>query len=104
MAQLAAQTTVRSDPAIERDSIDRAYFTVRRTNGQVQEFAATKMKGSPDVPLTRDELVAKYRSCLEIGMGAGRAEADRLAEVVLGLERSTDVGRDLVTAFPVARG
>jgi hypothetical protein len=59
------------------------------------------MKGSPQQPLTDAELLAKFHDCLESGLGATRAEAERLAQAVAGLEHSTDVARDIVDAFPL---
>jgi hypothetical protein len=59
------------------------------------------MKGSPQQPLTDAELLAKFHDCLESGLGATRAEVERLAQAVAGIERSTDVARGIVDAFPL---
>jgi len=104
VAAFASRVAVRTDDAVPRDSIDHAVFVLRRTDGRVEEHKAGPMSGSPQRPLTREELLGKFRSCLEIGLGARQAQADRLAEVVFSLERSEDVGRDLVAAFPRAGG
>ena len=61
------------------------------------------VKGSPQEPMSEDELVAKFRDCLEFGVGAQRTEADRLAQAVDSLEKSKDAARDIVSAFPQSR-
>jgi hypothetical protein len=68
----------------------------------VRELFSEAMKGSPRAPLTRDELLAKFRSCLEFGLGTPRADADALAEEIFHLERSADAATALVRAFPQA--
>ena len=50
--------------------------------------------------MTDEERRDKLRACFEFGVGAGAAEADRLAEVVENLERESDAARAIVTAFP----
>ena len=53
--------------------------------------------------MSEDELKEKFRSCLEFGLGAKRAQSDHLAQVVLNLEKSADAARDIAAAFPAAR-
>jgi hypothetical protein len=50
--------------------------------------------------MSEQELVAKFRACLEFGLGASAAEADRLAATVANLEDVDDAGRAIVGAFP----
>ncbi len=51
--------------------------------------------------MSEDELLAKFRGCLEFGLGAKRAAADRLADAVLNLDKATDAAQTLVAAFPL---
>jgi hypothetical protein len=64
------------------------------------DVARETIKGSPQEPMTEEELLAKFRNCLDFGLGATRSQADRLAEAVLKLESATDAGAALVGAFP----
>jgi 2-methylcitrate dehydratase PrpD len=103
IAALAARVRVVSDPAIDPTAIEPARVKVTLRDGRTTELTATVMKGSPQQPLTDAELLAKFYDCLEFGLGATRAEAERLAQAVAGLERSTDVARGVVDAFPLPR-
>jgi len=101
IAALAARIRVVSDPAIEPAAIEPARVSLRLKDRRGVEVSATTMKGSPLDPLSQAELMAKFRDCLEFGLGASRADADRLAGAVDGLERSPEVARDIVGAFPL---
>ena len=101
VAALAGRVRVVSDPAIEPTAIEPARVEVALRDGRTTQLTATVMKGSPQQPLTDAELLAKFHDCLESGLGATRAEAERLAKAVAGIERSTDVARSIVDAFPL---
>ena len=102
IASLAARIGVISDPAIEPTAIEPARVKLRLKDGRSIERAADTIKGSPQEPLSRDDLLAKFHGCLRFGLGASRSDADRLAQVIDDLERSADVARDIVGAFPLA--
>ena len=93
-------TRVVSDPAIEPTSIERARVRVTLKSGRVLERSRETIKGSPEEPMSEDELTGKFRTCLEFGLGAGEAQADRLAKTIANLEDSDDAGRAIVEAFP----
>ena len=76
---------------------------VRLKDGRTLERAADTIKGSPQEPLGEAELLAKFHSCLEFGLGASRTDTAGLLEVLQGLERSADAARDIVAAFPLPR-
>jgi hypothetical protein len=57
------------------------------------------MEGSPEQPMTDDEAVTKFSSCLEMGLGAAPAVTETLANKVLDLENCADVA-DIVAHFP----
>jgi 2-methylcitrate dehydratase PrpD len=103
VAAIAARVRVVSDPAIDPTAIEPAGIRVTFRDGRTTELTANVMKGSPQQPLTDAELLAKFHDCLEFGLGASRADAERLAQAVTGLERSTDVARDIVDAFPLSK-
>jgi 2-methylcitrate dehydratase PrpD len=99
---LTRATRVISDPAIAATAIEPARVKVTLNDGRVLEAASETIKGSPQEPMTSEELLAKFRACLEFGLGAKRAHADRLAETIMSLERSDDAARAIVDAFPTA--
>jgi 2-methylcitrate dehydratase PrpD len=98
---LTRVTRVISDPSIDATAIEPARVTVVLKDGRTRELAAETIKGSPQDPMTPDELIAKLRGCLAFGLDASKAQADRLAEAVMNLERSDDAARSIVEAFPV---
>lgn len=102
VAALAARTAVVSDPAIDATAIEPARVRLKLKDGRTLEAASDTIKGSPQEPMSESELTAKFRGCLEFGLGASPSQSDRLAEVVSSLEKSADAARDIVAAFPGA--
>jgi 2-methylcitrate dehydratase PrpD len=100
VAALAARTVAVSDPSIEPSAIEPARAVVALKDGRTVEAARETIKGSPQEPMTEEDLLAKFRACLEFGLGATRSQADRLAETVLDLESAADAAAALVGAFP----
>ena len=88
------------DPAIDPTAIEPARVKVTLNDGRVIEVKSDTVKGSPQEPMSEDELLAKFRDCLDFGLGAKRADADRLADAIMHIDSSTDVGATLVGAFP----
>ena len=93
-------TRVISDPAIDPTAIEPARVRIVLSDGRVLEASSETIKGSPEEPMTRQELLEKFRACLAFGPGATRAQADRLAETVMNLERCDDAARAIVDAYP----
>jgi 2-methylcitrate dehydratase PrpD len=100
IAALARLTTVASDPAIEPNAIEPASVKVTLQNGRMVEASSRTIKGSPQEPMTSEELEAKFRSCLRFGLNATEAQADRLADTISHLEKLDDVGTAIAEAFP----
>ena len=50
--------------------------------------------------MSEDELLAKFRGCLDFGLGAKRADADKLADAVMNIDTATDAAAAIVGAFP----
>ena len=99
---LAGVTQAISDPAIDATAIEPARVKVTLKSGRVVDTASETIKGSPDEPMTAHELTGKLRACLDFGLGADAAKADRLAGTIANLERQSDAGRAIVDAFPGA--
>jgi 2-methylcitrate dehydratase PrpD len=92
-----------SDPAIDATAIEPARVRLKLQSGRVVEAFSDTIKGSPQEPLTEDELLQKFRACLAFGLGASRTAADRLAELVMTLEHRNDAAGSIVGAFPGSR-
>jgi 2-methylcitrate dehydratase PrpD len=97
---LAARTRVVSAPEIDPTAIEPASVKVQLTNGEVREAASGTIKGSPRDPMSAADLLAKVKSCLAFGLGASDADAQRLADVVMNLEKHDDAAKAIVDAFP----
>src|SRR3954465_126999 len=99
---LAGKVSAADDPAIDPTAIEPARVTVTLNDGRVVEVKSDTVKGSPQEPMSEDELLAKFRDCLDFGVGAKRAEADKLADAIMRIDSASDVGAALVGAFPQA--
>ena len=100
IAALTRVTKTISDPAIDAAAIEPARVKVRLKSGRVVEASSDTIKGSPGEPMSEQELAHKFRACLEFGLGATPAQADRLADTIANLENIDDAGRAIVDAFP----
>jgi len=97
---LATKIRVVDDSEIEPNAIEPARVTITLNDGRTIEVTSDTIKGSPQEPLSADELIAKFSNCLDYGLGAPRAEADQLADKVMHLDTSPDAATALVSAFP----
>ena len=97
---LAAKVRAVDDPAIDPAAIEPARVTVTLNGGRVVEVKSDTVKGSPQEPMSDAEFLDKFRGCLEFGLGAQRADADRLADAIMHIDSATDVGATLIGAFP----
>ena len=69
--------------------------TIRTTDGRSYSARVDIPRGDPALPLTDDELLAKYRDC-----GHSQLRPDEIQhslDLVLGLERVADIGKLIAT-------
>lgn len=97
---LTALTQVIDDPAIPGTAIEPARVKVTLKSGRVIETRSDIIKGSSRNPLTEEERMAKFYDCLQFGLDAPRSAADRLAEVLVNIERESNAAAAIVAAFP----
>ncbi len=90
------QTKIAAD--FPERSVEPARVRVVLKDGSVIERSKMTMTGSPDEPLSTEQIILKFRSCLLFGLNAGDEESTRLAGCTLDLENQS-VGA-LVQAFP----
>ena len=103
VVMLAGKTRAIDDPAIDPTAIEPARVKVTLNDGRVVEVRSDTVKGSPQEPMSETEFLDKFRGCLEFGVGAQRAQADKLADAIMNIENATDAGAALVGAFPQAK-
>lgn len=100
IAALTAVTTIVDDVAIDPTAIEPVRILLSLKDGRTIERGTDIVKGSPQAPMTAAERMAKFYDCLEFGLGATRAQANRLAEVLLNIDREPDAATAIVAAFP----
>src|SRR5688572_28588805 len=84
--QLLERVEMSVDPALRSgsDGSRPATVTIRLTNGQTHTLNQTFPKGSPQVPMTPEELLAKFRLCAQGAIGSQAGE--RALEQIRRLE------------------
>jgi 2-methylcitrate dehydratase PrpD len=97
---LAGRTVIVSDSEIEPAAIELARVKLKLADGSIIDIGRDTIKGSPQEPMTEEELLAKFRGCLEFGLGAPMSQVGRLAEALRNLESAQDAAAALVNAFP----
>ena len=102
IAALTSITTIVDDPHIDPTAIEPVRITLRMKDGRVIERGTDIVKGSPQAPMTDAERLSKFYDCLAFGLGASRSQADRLADVIMNIEREADAAQAIVAAFPVS--
>ena len=75
--------------------------TIRTTDGRSYSARIDIPRGDPALPLTDDELLAKYRDCAYAKLGSGAIE--RSVELVLSLECMADIGTLTAALRPRSR-
>ena len=99
IAALAKQVTVVIDPKMDAIAMGPVRVTLSMRDGRTLVKEDSVLLGGPDAPLPEGTLLDKFRSCLKVGAGADDAAVDRLAKLVMNLEREPDV-TEIVSAFP----
>jgi 2-methylcitrate dehydratase PrpD len=99
VSALAARTRVVTDDAIATGAMSPTRVTILCRDGRRIERFLEFMEGSPEQPMTDDEVITKFSSCLEMGLGATPAAINALADKVLDLDNCADVA-DIVAHFP----
>ncbi|MBI3965481.1 MAG: MmgE/PrpD family protein [Chloroflexi bacterium] len=77
-------------PEFAEDVVDfGTEVIVRLANGREHRRTVAKPKGHPENPLTRDELLSKYRQCADLVLTA--AEREHSIELLENLEQLSDI-------------
>jgi 2-methylcitrate dehydratase PrpD len=95
VGRVMARVTAAADPAL---GVDAARITVRLTDGRVLEERVAAARGTPDNPLTRDEVEAKFARLAGVVL-----PADRVTRLAAALRRLPEVG-DVAEIATLAAG
>ncbi|HEY2380829.1 MAG TPA: MmgE/PrpD family protein [Terriglobia bacterium] len=89
--QLLERIDMKVDPALQAgtDGSRPAIVAMKLTNGQTQTLEQKFPKGSPEVPMTQDELVSKFRTCTKGVLSA--ASTDRALDYIGKLETMNNI-------------
>jgi hypothetical protein len=90
-----------TDDAIAAGAMSPTRVTILCRDGRRIERFLEFMEGSPEQPMTDDEAITKFSTCLEMGLGAAPTVITTLADQILDLDNCTDVA-DIVAGFPAA--
>lgn len=102
--RMAALVDVVQDDNPDLNALTPQTFTVTLTDGRVCSITLDEVYGHPDVPLSREENIAKFRRCAGYGIRPlPQAQTDRLIAAVDGLADLADA-TDLVRAATVEGG
>lgn len=99
---LAARLHVEEDATMNPRAMAPARVKLSLVDGRIVERSRSVMRGSPDDPLSEEEVLDKFRHCIAFGLGASKRDADRLAETIMELEKHQDAAEAIVSAFPLA--
>jgi 2-methylcitrate dehydratase PrpD len=81
--ELAKRITVKLDPALDQLS---GTIVEADIDGQAVSHVVNMVKGSPEDPLTEDELKRKFIDCLTYSRKFNQGESEKVFETVLDLE------------------
>jgi 2-methylcitrate dehydratase PrpD len=101
IVSLAERVTARPDPDESPTAMEPAKIRVELTDGNVVSVEGRRIKGAPDMPMSEDEILAKFRGCFEFGLEVPADAADRYAQQILDVESCADVA-ELARAFPAS--
>ena len=99
VAGLASRVRILEDATYPPTAMEPARIKVKLKDGGSITKDRDVMKGSPGDPMSEAEAVDKFCSCLDLGLGVDQAASRRFADMILNLEKVSNVS-DLVAAFP----
>ena len=102
LVELAQRVEVVRDETLSPTALAPTVVEVELEDGGPVSRARDGVLGSPAEPMSEADVFAKFRRCLEDGLGTGAAAADAFADRVLRLGRGDDAA-SLATAFVAMR-
>ena len=87
---------------IEATAVAPARVRLMLKDGTEKTVERWRMKGAPNDPMSDDEVMAKFASCLEYGFHSNTASIHALRDCIMRLETAAD-STTLITAFNACR-
>jgi 2-methylcitrate dehydratase PrpD len=101
VAALAARIVVKPDPNESPTAMGPSHIAVKLKDGSATEIHETMTPGSPELPMTEEEVFAKFRLCMDFGLGLSAEQVEPVIQTILRLEELGDI-RELVALMPSA--
>jgi 2-methylcitrate dehydratase PrpD len=101
VAALAARIVVKPDPNEPPTAMGPSHIAVKLKDGSATEIHETMTPGSPELPMTEEEVFAKFRLCMDFGLGLSAEQVEPVIQTILRLEELGDI-RELVALMPSA--
>ncbi|SEP84682.1 2-methylcitrate dehydratase PrpD [Faunimonas pinastri] len=98
----AARLETREAADFEPTAIAPARVRLQLRDGSTIESTRLTIKGAPNDPMSEAEVLAKFRNCLNWGLGEDAAAIAALERIALHLDEQEDA-RDLVRSFLACR-
>jgi 2-methylcitrate dehydratase PrpD len=95
--ELVKKVKISPDPSIQFPE-SRVKIKVKMKDGRSYDKVYYPPKGSPDNPMSEDELIEKFHDCAAWG-GLSKKKAERSIGMLLELEKLKDVGTLLVNLY-----
>ena len=86
-------------PEIDGASVAGVVVSVKMRDGTTIRRQKDTVKGSPQEPMSQEEIISKFRACVAFGIGGLPASIDSFIDLVLHLDDLDEVDT-LITAFP----
>jgi len=105
---LASRVRSWVDPEVSFDDINKACtaarIQIKTKDGRNYVEQVNYPKGNPDKPMTQDEIIRKFFDCSELlARPIPRAQLQEVVDLVLGLEKVTDISRIIKLLVPDGR-
>jgi 2-methylcitrate dehydratase PrpD len=102
IAELAQRVRVAPDPAIDPKAMEPTMVSVGLRDGSTLRRETRTLKGAPDDPMSRREILDKLRDALAFGLDASAEASGQLGETVLALAGAPDAAAAICEAFRAA--
>lgn len=92
--QLARKVITRKDPELTQPGIEPAVVEINMKGGRVYRERVSHARGSPENPLTMNDVAKKFRTCASYAARPiPKKKLDQTVQMVEGLDDVTDVGQ-----------
>ena len=97
--ELVEKLDVAVDPHVDANALAPSRIEIVDNNGARRSLIRKKVKGSPEEPMDEKEVLKKFYSNMEFGLGVPVSDAEKLADITLRLKDESDA-TVLVKHFP----